>query len=61
MIQQVSIPICSKKDQLTWKHSSTCDLLLKEAYAFKNQEFQDLHWAKAIWSKDIPPARSLFV
>lgn len=43
LIQNVPIPISSKKDQLMWKHSDTSDLLLKEAYIFKNQEFQDLH------------------
>lgn len=61
LIQNVPIPISSKIDQLMWKHSDTGDLLLKEAYIFKNQEFQDLQWPMFIWCKEIPPARSLFV
>ncbi|PNX55100.1 ribonuclease H [Trifolium pratense] len=37
----------------------TGDLQLKEAYQFKHQQYQDLLWAKIIWSPDIPPSKSL--
>jgi hypothetical protein len=36
-------------------------LKLKEAYIFKLQQFQELHWAKTIWSNDIQPSKSLFI
>jgi hypothetical protein len=42
-------------------HIDDGDLQLKEAYVFKNQQFQELNWAKAIWSPDIPPSKSLLV
>lgn len=60
LIHKVSIPRIDQKHQLRWRHTSTGDLLMKEAYEFKNQQLQTLHWVKCIWSKDIPPARSLF-
>lgn len=34
---------------------------MKDAYAFKKHVFPKILWAKHIWSKDIPPSKSLFV
>jgi hypothetical protein len=56
IISQVTIP-----DKLLWKHTEPGDLQLKEAYHFKMQQFQDLCWAKYIWSIDIQPSKYLFV
>ncbi|PNX99831.1 ribonuclease H, partial [Trifolium pratense] len=55
IISQVTIPMEPSQDRLLWKHTDTGDLQLKEAYHFKMQQFQDLNWAKYIWSCDIPP------
>jgi ribonuclease HI len=60
-VHQVTIPADSTQDKLLWKHSDSSDLLLKDAYNFKLQQVQDLHWAKSIWSSDIQPSKSLFV
>jgi len=35
------------------------DHTFKEAYLFKSRHTQKIHWAKTIWSKDIPPSKSL--
>jgi hypothetical protein len=35
------------------------DLSLKDAYLFKDNHSQKLHWAKTIWIIDIPPSRFL--
>jgi len=48
-------------DELLWKHSESGDLQSKEAYCFKNQQYQELQWAKIICCCDIPPSKSLFV
>lgn len=61
LIQNVSIPKFVQKDQLLWRHASSGNLLLKDAYDFKNHKYQNVHWAECILNKDIPPARSLFV
>jgi hypothetical protein len=37
------------------------DLELKQAYVFKSQQVQELHWAKQIWSVNIPLSKSLMV
>jgi len=61
IINQISIPSLAQEDQILWKHSSNGDMPLKEAYEFKFQQFNDFHWATTIWSKDIPPSKSMFV
>ncbi|GAU45776.1 hypothetical protein TSUD_24400 [Trifolium subterraneum] len=61
IISQIVIPSSPSHDKLLWKHTDNGDLQLKEAYHFKMQQFQDLCWAKYIWSTDIPPSKSLFV
>lgn len=59
LLEQVTIPIVQKSDKLVWTSSTSGDLTLKEAYMFKCQQTQKLHWAKTIWCKDIPPSKSL--
>ncbi|MCI15565.1 ribonuclease H protein, partial [Trifolium medium] len=54
-----TIPMVPSHDKLLWNHIDSGDLQLKEAYHFKIQQFQDLHWAKTIWCPDIPPSESL--
>ncbi|XP_024636247.1 uncharacterized protein [Medicago truncatula] len=59
LVEQVTIPVVHKCDKLVWTNSASGDLSLKEAYLFKSQHIQNIHWAKTIWSKDIPPSKSL--
>jgi ribonuclease HI len=59
LLEQVSIPLEQKPDKLIWKNSDSGDLSLKQAYSFKAHQYPSLHWAKAIWSQDIPPSKSL--
>ncbi|CAJ2652437.1 unnamed protein product [Trifolium pratense] len=61
ILHQVIIPMDQSQDKLLWKHTDSGDLEIKEAYQFKMQQYQDLHWAKIIWSPDIPPSKSLLV
>jgi len=61
ILDQVSIPQVSLEDKLVWKSSSTRSLSLKEAYLYKAQVGQKIHWAKIIWSPDIPPSKSMMV
>jgi len=61
IVNLVHIPLENNDDELLWKHSESGDLQLKEAYCFKNQQYQELQWAKIIWNSDIPPSKSLFV
>jgi len=53
---QVTIPIVPLEDKLVWKESSTDSLFLKEAYIHKTTLGHKIHWAKSIWSLDIPPS-----
>ncbi|GAU10152.1 hypothetical protein TSUD_423850 [Trifolium subterraneum] len=59
LVQKVTIPTVSNPDKLLWKHTDSGDLQLSDAYSFKLQPLQDLHWAKLIWSPDIPPSKSV--
>lgn len=61
LAQQVIIPAEEQPDSLQWKHDQSGELCLKEAYNFKHHQFQELHWAKTIWSVDIPPSKSMFI
>jgi ribonuclease HI len=61
IIHRVIIPYDGPNDQLLWIHTDSGDLQLKDAYCFKFQQFQELPWAKLIWSSDIPPSKSLLV
>ncbi|GAU22346.1 hypothetical protein TSUD_106740 [Trifolium subterraneum] len=60
-LQPIADKIHSKLS--AWKASlltmaDTGELNLSDAYRFKLQQFQDLHWAKLIWNPDIPPSKS---
>jgi ribonuclease HI len=55
------IPMEDREYQLLWKHTPHGNMQLKEANYFKLQQAPDLHWAKTIWSPDIPPAKSMLV
>jgi len=61
LVSKVTLPAGSQRDKLVWKHSPKGDLTQKDAYEFKKQHFPKIHWAKKIWSKDIPPSKSLLV
>jgi hypothetical protein len=61
IIHKVVIPLEPTLDQMLWIHTDSGNLQLRDAYFFKSQQFQDLHWAKVIWSPDIPPSKYLFV
>jgi hypothetical protein len=61
IVHQVSLPMQPTQDKLLWRHTDDGDLQLKEAYNFKLQHLQDMHWAKVIWSSDIPPSKSFLV
>jgi len=59
IVESTTIPMDPKPDKLMWNESKSGDISLKEAYHFKNQHMQKLHWATTIWCVDIPPSRSL--
>jgi hypothetical protein len=61
IVNQVIIPLEPCSDSLLWKHTNNGDLNLKEAYLFKTQSWQELPWAKYIWSIELPPSRSFLV
>ncbi|KAK2364421.1 hypothetical protein QL285_089294 [Trifolium repens] len=61
IISKVLIPLEACNDRFLWKHTDSGDLELKQAYIFKCQQVQDLHWAKQIWNVAIPPSKSLMV
>jgi ribonuclease HI len=58
LVEQVTLPTEHKPDKLVWVNSTSGDLTLKEAYLFKDNPTQKLHWAKTIWCSDIPPSKS---
>jgi hypothetical protein len=59
VLDQIVIPKVHLEDKLVWKHTSTGCMSLKEAYFHKSQPGQRIHWAKNIWSPDIPPSKSM--
>lgn len=61
LVQKVIIPVEQKPDSLQWQHVNSGELCLREAYNFKHQQSQELHWAKIIWSVDVPPSKSMFI
>jgi len=58
---QVILPTVTKPDKLVSKLNGTGILTLKEAYDFKKHHLTKVPWAKIIWSKDIPPSKSMLV
>jgi hypothetical protein len=61
IVHNITIPLEEYPDKLLWKHPNSGDLEHKQAYSFKLQQYQDLHWAKLIWNPAIPPSKSLLV
>jgi ribonuclease HI len=61
MVNQIIIPLDPCADSLLWKHTDDGDLHLKDAYLFKTQGWEELSWAKYIWSIDLPPSKSFLV
>ncbi|GAU48962.1 hypothetical protein TSUD_406700 [Trifolium subterraneum] len=59
IVQQISIPLDPSHDLLLWKHTDFGELQLADAYNFILDQWQELDWAKFIWSPDIPPSKSL--
>jgi hypothetical protein len=58
-LEQVVLPLEHRVDYLAWNDSDSGELSLKLAYLFKDNPLPQLHWAKSIWCKDIPPSKSL--
>jgi len=46
-------------DKLAWKHNSNGELKPFDSYHFKNQHTTAHDWTKCVWSRDIPPSKSL--
>jgi hypothetical protein len=61
IVLQITIPLNHSQEKLLWMHTDSGDLELKQAYNFKSQQFQVLHWATLVWNPDIPPSKSLLV
>ncbi|PNX69042.1 ribonuclease H [Trifolium pratense] len=61
LVKQVILPRLSKPDELIWKHNTSGELSMKDAYEFKRSTFPQLTWAKTIWCNEIPPSKSLLV
>jgi ribonuclease HI len=59
LIANVTLPLDHKQDCRYWNLTDSGNLSLKEAYSFKCHHSAQLHWAKLIWCKDIPPSKSL--
>lgn len=59
LVQHVTIPVEDSQDKIVWKNTTNGEITLKEAYMFKTQGGQNVHWSKLIWKKDIPPTKSL--
>jgi hypothetical protein len=60
-VNQIIIPSQCTPDKLIWKHNSSGELSMKDAYEFKRVKSPKKSWAKIIWCKDIPPSKSLLV
>jgi len=60
-VSQVSLLVEDWQDKLAWKHNNTGELSFKDSFLFKYGVGQNVHWAKYVWSPDIPPSKSFFV
>jgi hypothetical protein len=58
LILDVTIPNFPTLDQKVWNLNVSGALTLKDAYLLKSPQSQHFHWAKTIWSPDIPPSKS---
>ncbi|CAJ2667996.1 unnamed protein product [Trifolium pratense] len=61
MVQHITLPVEETLDQLCWNNSPSGMISMKLAYDFKRKHYTPKHWAKSIWSIDIPPSKSLLV
>lgn len=59
LVQEVTISVQSKENELVWDSSTNGSLSFKDAYIFKASSVLPIHWAKSIWSPNIPPSKSL--
>lgn len=59
LAEKVTIPMEDKEHKLIWNHNSNGELMMRDSYTFKNQPVNTHNWAKLIWSKDIPPSKSI--
>ncbi|GAU48602.1 hypothetical protein TSUD_327140 [Trifolium subterraneum] len=59
LVHHATLPVESQKDKLIWNASSNGELSVKDAYEFKRLHLPVKGWAKTIWCKDTPPAKSL--
>jgi hypothetical protein len=58
LVNKIHIPLEDKPGSLIWRLADSGDLSLKTAFLFKSHLSPQLHWAKSIWSNDIPPSKS---
>ncbi|XP_045794076.1 uncharacterized protein LOC123888954 [Trifolium pratense] len=61
LVHHITLPVDCSSDQLCWNHSSSGTISWKLAYEFKRKKLITRHWARSIWSNDIPPSKSLLV
>jgi len=61
LVTNVIIPFEDKTDQLIWKHTTSGNLYMKDAFLFKKKNHLKLSWTKHIWCKDIPPSKATLV
>jgi hypothetical protein len=59
LVNKIHIPLEDKPDSLIWSLIDSGALSFKEAFHFKCLLSPQLHWAKIIWSNDIPPSKSV--
>jgi hypothetical protein len=57
LVNKIHIPLEDKPDSLVWRLANSGDLSLKAVFFFKSYSSPQLHWAKSIWSNDIPPSK----
>lgn len=59
LVNQITIPLNQKEDELIWMATTNGSLSFKDAYAFMDATSPLIHWANCIWSPYIPPSKSL--
>ncbi|GAU47353.1 hypothetical protein TSUD_190190 [Trifolium subterraneum] len=58
-VRQVTLSNQNVPDKLIWKHNTSGELSMKDAYEFKRLKAPQKSWAKIIWCMEIPPSKSL--
>lgn len=59
LVKQVTIPKFCAEDKRIWTSNISGILSFKDAFLHKTPAAQQFHWAKTIWSPDIPPSKSM--